>query len=115
MRLVQMIHARSSTAAYRTTAFVRFVTETTSFSASDKRRTTCGGRLAFAESAVVLVHDETAFAVKIAFDLGTNLLVVSRIRGGIVGRWIITRRRLTSAHRATVLVLDEVAVQSTVR
>lgn len=141
MRLVQMVHARSSTAAYlqrnrrlfdnilnsrlitrnserytyRTAAFVRFVTETTSFPASDKRRATCGGRLAFTEGAVVLVHDETAFAVQIAFDLGTDLLVVSRIRGGVVGWWIITLRRLTSAYRATVLVLDEVAVQSTVR
>lgn len=141
MRLVQMVHARSLTAAYlqrdcrlfddtlnssvivrnserytyRTAAFIRFVTEAASFLASDKRWTTSSGRLAFAKGAVVLVHDEATFAVKIAFDLGTDLLVVSRIWGGVVGRWIITRWRLTGAHRATVLVLDEVAVQSTVR
>lgn len=115
MRLVQMVHARSSTAAYRTAAFVRFVTEVASFSASDKRRATSSGRLAFAKGAVVLVHNEATFTVKIAFDLGTDLLVINCIRSSIVGRWIITRRCLTGAHRATILVLDEVAVQSTVR
>lgn len=116
MRLVQMVHARSLTAAYGTAAFIRFVTEAASFPASDKRRAAGGRRLAFAEGAVVLVHDKAAFAVKIAFDLGTDPFVVSRVRGGVVRRRIITqRRRLTGAHRATVLVLDEVAVESTVR
>lgn len=100
---------------YGTAAFVRFVTEAASLPASEKRRAAGGGRLAFAEGAIVLVHDEAAFAVKIAFDLGTDPLVVSCVRGGVVRRRIITRRRLTGAHRATVLVLDEVAVQSTVR
>lgn len=94
-------------------ALVRFVTKAASLSA-EKRRAAGGGRLALAECAIVLVHDETSFAVQVAFHLGTNPLVVRRVQGGVVRRRI-TRRRLTGAHRAAVLVLDEVTVEPTMR
>lgn len=109
MRLVQMVHARSSTAAYEAAALVRLVTEAAPLPASEERRTACSGWLALAKGAVVLVHDE--LAVKIALDLGADPFVVE---GGDI-RQRITRRRLTGAHRTAVLVLDEVAVQSAVR
>lgn len=107
-----MVHARSSTATYGTAALVRLVTEAAPLPASDKRRTASSGWLALAKGAVVLVHDE--FAVKVALDLGADPFVVRGIRGGDIRRRI-TRWRLTSAYRATVLVLDEVAVQPAVR
>lgn len=98
---------------HRTAALVRLVAEATALPATDERRATGGGRLALAEGAVVLVHDEAPFTVKVALDLWTDPLVVAVRQGGVVGG--ITRRRLTRAHRAAVLVLDEVAVESTVR
>lgn len=49
--------------------------------------------------------------MEVALDLGTDPLVIAQV--GVVRR--ITRRRLTRAHRAAILVLDEVAVESTVR
>lgn len=112
MRLVQMIHARNSTAAYRAAALVRLVTEVTPLPTSVKRRTADGGWLTLAKGAVILVHDE--LAVKITLDLGADSFVVRGVRGGDIRRRI-TRWRLTGAHRAALLVLDEVAVQSAVR
>lgn len=99
--------------AHRAAALVRLVAEATALPASYERRATGGGRLALAEGAVVLVHDEAPFAVEVALDLGTDPLVVAARQGGVVRR--VTRRRLARAHRAAVLVLDEVAVESTVR
>lgn len=96
---------------YRTAALVGLVAEATALPAFDERRATGGGRLALAEGAVVLIHDEASFAVEVALDLGTDPLVAVRQDGIVRG---ITRRRLTRAHRAAVFVLDEVAIESTV-
>lgn len=96
-------------------ALVRFVTEAASLPASEERRTIGGGRLALAERAIVLVHDEASFAMEVALHLGTDPLVARRVQGGVVRRRGVTRRRLTGAHRAAVRVLDEVAVKPTVR
>jgi len=95
-------------------AFVHFVAEAASLSASEERRAAGGGRFALAERAIVLVHDEASFAMKVAFHLGADPLVIRRVQSGVVRRRV-TRRRLTGAHRAVVLVFDEVAVEPTVR
>lgn len=91
---------------YRAAVFVCLITEAASLPASDERRTASGGRFALAESAIVLVHDE--LTVKVALDLGANPFVVRGVQGGDIWRWIT--RYLTGAHRATLLVLDEVAL-----
>lgn len=90
---------------YRAAALVRLVTEAAPLPASEERRTAGNGWLALAKGAVVLVHDE--LAMKVALDLGADSFV---IQGGDIWRWI-----MTGAHRAAVLVLDEVAVQSAMR
>lgn len=110
-RLVQMIRARSSTAAYEAAAFVCLVSVAASLSAPEQRWATNGGRLALAEGAVVLIHGETLFAVEAADELGADPFVVQR---AFVCRGIMWQR-LTGAHWATILVLNEVAVQSAVR
>lgn len=102
---------RRKCCTYGAAAFVRLVSVAASLSASEQRRAADGGRLALAESAVVLIHGETLFAVQTADELGADPFVVQR---ALVCRGIM-RRRLTGAHWATILVLNEVAVQSAVR
>jgi len=97
-------------------ALVRLVAEAAPLPAFEEGRATGGRWLALAESAVVLVHEETVLAVKVALEFGADALasITVSVQVGVVARRI-TRRCLARAHRAAVLVLQQVTVQPTVR
>jgi len=101
---------------HRAAALVRLVAEAASLPAFEEGRATGGGWLALAESAVVLVHEETVLAVEVALELGTDAFaaIAVSVQAGVVGRRI-TRRCLARAHRAAVLVLHQVTVEPAVR
>lgn len=107
------VYERKEISTHWTAAFVRLVAKGASFPASEQRRTI--RRVWFlptlAKRAVVLVHDQSTFAVQVALYFGANLLA-----GGIVDRQSVEGggRLLYSsagAHRATILVSRNLAVR----
>lgn len=130
MRLVQAVRAGGSTAAYLNgqvasivsirqrergytygaAAFVGLVAKAASFPASADGRTADVRYSALAKRAVVLVHDQPPLAVQVAVHFGTNLLPSLVGYDGFVCRLVESRGSLAGAHRATTLVLGEVAV-----
>lgn len=115
MRAVPMVRAVSSTATYGTAAFVRLVTQGATFPAADQRRTARVRRSTLAKRAVVLVHDQPSFAVQIALHFRTDFLARLVDRRAVVRRLVENLRTLAGAHRAASFVLDEVAVEATLR
>ena len=110
MRLVQAVRAGGPTAAYGAAAFVGLVAKAASFPTSFDGRTAGVRYSALAERAVVLVHDQPPLAVQVAVHFGTNLLPSLVGHDGFVCGLVESRGCLAGAHRATALVLSEVAV-----
>ena len=110
MRLVQAVRAGGSTAAYGAAAFVGLVAKAASFPTSVDGRTAGVRYSALAKRAIVLVHDQPSLAVQVAIHFGTNLLPSLVGYDGFVSGLAESRGSLAGAHRATTLVLGEVAV-----
>lgn len=115
MRLIESIDAARLTATYRAAAFVGLVSEGALLPAYGYAGTV-GVRPALAQSAIVLVHEEAALAMKIALEFRASRFVVGYdvvvgvCRDNSPGYGV-----LATANRTSTLVPPEHTVQVAVR
>lgn len=107
--------------SYRASTFVDLVSKRALLFAIAHGRTSWMGGFALAKGAIVLIHKETVFTVKITLELRTDdfvllfaflpLLIFSRVCRNTSCRIDI----LAATHTTTTLVFNKLTIQSTMR
>lgn len=111
MRVVQTVGAGSFASTYGTAVSVRLVAVGAPFSAAYQRWTIGIRSPALAERAVVLVHEQSSLAVKVALDFRANFLAGLVDHHRVVRRLVESLGRSARANRAAFLVSREFAIR----
>lgn len=111
MRVVQTIGAGSFAPTYGTAVSVRLVAVGTPFPAAHQGRTIGIRSPALAERAVVLVHEQSSLAVKVALDFRANFLAGLVDHHRVVRGLVESLRRFARANRTAFVVSREFAVR----